>query len=253
MSRRWDGDARSARAADRGLAAGRSGASTGRRRDQAQARAGTPIGAIRAMPACRRSSISGSQNVKQVEVLWPAPRAHAPKPAASRSAIERRDLSAAGHAAGRRQAGVLRLKLDYAICEKLCVPAEGRRRAGVARAARASQDARARGRRGARAEEVALGRGRRPVDPLGAARGRPGRAAGRGRCGGARGRRDLFAEGRRRNGPCRCRADRRRTAPAAALRLRARRRCRRGDYQGALLTLTAVTPGRAIEVATRLD
>jgi len=68
----------------------------------------------------------GSQNVKQVHVLWPAPR---------------RMVEAGGTAIGytsdvifplrvepqdAAKPVMLRLKLDYAICEKLCVPAEAK-------------------------------------------------------------------------------------------------------------------------------
>jgi DsbC/DsbD-like thiol-disulfide interchange protein len=66
----------------------------------------------------------GSQNVKQVQVLWPVP-----------ERIEEAGGTAIGYASDvifplqvvPQDAGkpvVLRLKLNYAVCEKLCVPAE---------------------------------------------------------------------------------------------------------------------------------
>ena len=71
---------------------------------------------------------SHSQNVKAVTVLYPAP-ARFPDGASGTSIgyTGRRDLAAAGRAAGCGQAGDrCELKLDYAVCEKLCVPAEAK-------------------------------------------------------------------------------------------------------------------------------
>jgi DsbC/DsbD-like thiol-disulfide interchange protein len=74
-----------------------------------------------------RFNFDGSENVKSVTVLWPAPR--------------RFPDGAGGHSIGYTEAVIfpvhvvpqeankpvtLRLKADYAICEKLCVPAEGK-------------------------------------------------------------------------------------------------------------------------------
>jgi DsbC/DsbD-like thiol-disulfide interchange protein len=73
-----------------------------------------------------RFDFAGSQNVKAVEVLWPAPQR-----------IAEESLVAIGYTGditlplvivpqNAAKPVVLRLKLDYAVCEKLCVPAEGR-------------------------------------------------------------------------------------------------------------------------------
>jgi DsbC/DsbD-like thiol-disulfide interchange protein len=73
-----------------------------------------------------RFDFAGSQNVKSVEVLWPAPQR-----------IPEQGLVAIGYtgdvilplAIVPQNSGEpvkLRLKLDYAVCETLCVPAEGK-------------------------------------------------------------------------------------------------------------------------------
>jgi DsbC/DsbD-like thiol-disulfide interchange protein len=69
---------------------------------------------------------SGSQNVAGVTVLWPAPHK-----------ITEQGMTAIGYVGDmvwplaivpqdRGKPVTLRLKLDYAVCEKLCVPAEGK-------------------------------------------------------------------------------------------------------------------------------
>src|SRR5216684_4216546 len=73
-----------------------------------------------------RFDFAGSQNVKTVEVLWPAPRR-----------LPEEGLTAIGYRSDvtlplvvvpldPARPATLKLKLDYAVCEKLCVPAEGR-------------------------------------------------------------------------------------------------------------------------------
>jgi DsbC/DsbD-like thiol-disulfide interchange protein len=73
-----------------------------------------------------RIDFAGSQNVKAIDVLWPAPRP-----------IPEEGLVAIGYTGDvtwplavvpqdRTKPVTLRLKLDYAVCEKLCVPAEAR-------------------------------------------------------------------------------------------------------------------------------
>jgi len=73
-----------------------------------------------------RFDFTGSQNVKAVDVLWPAPQP-----------IPEHDLVTIGYTgdvilplAVVRENGAkpvkLRLRLDYAVCETLCVPAEGK-------------------------------------------------------------------------------------------------------------------------------
>ena len=73
-----------------------------------------------------RFDFQGSKNVKAVEVLWPAPQR-----------IPEAGMIAIGYSSGlvlplqitpqdRGKPVTLRLKLDYAVCEKLCVPAEAK-------------------------------------------------------------------------------------------------------------------------------
>jgi DsbC/DsbD-like thiol-disulfide interchange protein len=73
-----------------------------------------------------RFDFTGSQNVKAVDVLWPAPQP-----------IPEHDLVTIGYTGdvivplavvpeNSAKPVTLRLKLDYAVCEALCVPAEGK-------------------------------------------------------------------------------------------------------------------------------
>ncbi|MGZ3362949.1 MAG: protein-disulfide reductase DsbD domain-containing protein, partial [Xanthobacteraceae bacterium] len=73
-----------------------------------------------------RFDFAGSQNVKAVEVLWPAPQRIPEEGMVAIGytgdvmlpiAIVPQDVS---------KPVLLHLKLDYAVCEKLCVPAEGK-------------------------------------------------------------------------------------------------------------------------------
>ena len=73
-----------------------------------------------------RFDFAGSQNVKAVEVLWPAPQRIPEEGMVTIGytgdvmlplAIVPQDVS---------KPVLLHLKLDYAVCEKLCVPAEGK-------------------------------------------------------------------------------------------------------------------------------
>jgi DsbC/DsbD-like thiol-disulfide interchange protein len=125
---RWDGDARSAIRLIAGSA---------RPGDPAPLRAGIEI---RLQPGWHtywrypgdagvppRFDFSGSQNVKTVDVRWPAP-----------DRIPEATLTVVGYTTGpvilplavvpenRGKPVTLRLKLDYAVCEKLCVPVEGK-------------------------------------------------------------------------------------------------------------------------------
>jgi DsbC/DsbD-like thiol-disulfide interchange protein len=72
-----------------------------------------------------RFDFAGSENVRSVTVRWPAPRR-----------IPEQGLNVIGYEGGiilplvivpedQSKPVTLRLKLDYAVCEKLCVPAEG--------------------------------------------------------------------------------------------------------------------------------
>jgi DsbC/DsbD-like thiol-disulfide interchange protein len=124
---RWDGDARSAIRLIAGSA---------RPGDLTPLRAGIEI---RLQPGWHtywrypgdagvppRFDFSGSQNVKTVDVRWPAPHR-----------IPEETLTVVGYTGpvilplavvpeNRGKPVMLRLKLDYAVCEKLCVPVEGK-------------------------------------------------------------------------------------------------------------------------------
>ena len=72
-----------------------------------------------------RFDFSGSQNVKSVEVAWPAPHRFNDE---SGTTIGYKDAVVFPlHIVPQNPAksATIRLKLDYAVCEKLCIPAEG--------------------------------------------------------------------------------------------------------------------------------
>src|SRR5262249_37492548 len=68
----------------------------------------------------------GSQNVKDVQVLWPAPRLITEAGGNAIGYVGEAIFPLRVLAQDPALPVVLRLKLDYAICEKLCVPAEAR-------------------------------------------------------------------------------------------------------------------------------
>jgi DsbC/DsbD-like thiol-disulfide interchange protein len=197
---------------------------------------------------------SGSQNVKQVHVLWPAPQR---LPEGGGTSIGyARDLILPLHVVPQDSAKrvLLRLKLDYAVCEKLCVPAEAKAELLLGSASSA-QDAALAAAEAQVPRRHALGEGRtiairsvrretdsarpRVLVDVAAPAGAPV---------------DLFAEG---------------PTPQWALPVPvaldgAPEGLRRfafdldgapagASYEGALITLTAVGQQDAIEVATRLD
>ncbi len=200
-----------------------------------------------------RFDFQGSKNVKAVEVLWPAPQR-----------LPEAGMIAIGYSSSlvlplqitpqdRGKPVTLRLKLDYAVCEKLCVPAEAKVELVVA-GGTSSQDAALAAAEARVPKQVALGEGRNARHPLGPTRRRRRAAAHRGRR-----RRRLPApicspRGRRRNGRCRCRpliAG----APAGMHRFAfALDGAPPGaKFQGAQLRFTAVAGPEAIEVVIRLD
>ena len=73
-----------------------------------------------------RFDFGGSQNVKAVEVLWPAPQRIAEESLVAIGYTGDVTLPLAVLPQNAAKPVVLRLKLDYAVCEKLCVPAEGK-------------------------------------------------------------------------------------------------------------------------------
>jgi DsbC/DsbD-like thiol-disulfide interchange protein len=198
-------------------------------------------------------SFAGSRNVKHVEVLWPAPERMVDSGGTSigYSTGIIFPLRVVPQEAGKPVA--LRLRLQYAICEKLCVPAEGRSELTLA-SGRASQDAALTAAEGRVPKRLSLGEGgdlsirsvrrepgvgnkqRTVVDVAGPA--------------GV----DLFAEGPNQQWALPV------PTPVDGAPPGLRRFVFELDgaplgesYQGALLTLTAVTPGRSVEVSTRLD
>jgi DsbC/DsbD-like thiol-disulfide interchange protein len=83
---------------------------------------------------------TGSQNVKQVHVLWPAPQ-RLPEDGGS-SIGYARDVILPLHVVPQdpKKPVALKLKLVYAVCEKLCVPAEAKAELAL-NSTQASQDA----------------------------------------------------------------------------------------------------------------
>jgi DsbC/DsbD-like thiol-disulfide interchange protein len=72
-----------------------------------------------------RIDFAGSQNVKSVAVLWPAPQRIPEEGLVAIGYVSDVILPLAVVPQDRAKRVTLRLKLDYAVCEKLCVPAEG--------------------------------------------------------------------------------------------------------------------------------
>lgn len=197
-------------------------------------------------------SFDGSRNVKHVEVLWPAPE---------------RKVDSGGTSIGYstgiifplrvvpQQPGkpvALRLRLQYAICEKLCVPAEGRSELTLT-SGRASQDAALTAAEGRVPKRQNLGEGgdlairsvrreragtkeRTVVDVAGPA--------------GV----DLFVEGPNQQWALPVPTPVKGAPPGQQRFVFELDGAPTGEsYQGAMLTLTAVAPGRSVEVSTRLD
>jgi len=199
-------------------------------------------------------SFAGSRNVKHVEVLWPAPERVVDKGSTSIGYLIGVifPLRIVQHEAGKPVA--LRLRLQYAICEKLCVPAEGRSELTLA-GGRASQDAALTAAEARVPKRLNLGEGGGDLSirSLRRERGADDKERAVVDVAGPAGV-DLFVEG----------PNQQWALPVPTPVLGAPPGLQRfvfdldgaptGDsYRGALLTLTAVAPGRAIEVSTRLD
>jgi DsbC/DsbD-like thiol-disulfide interchange protein len=73
-----------------------------------------------------RFDFAASQNVKSVEVAWPAPHAFTDDSGTSIGYKDGVIFPLRVVPEDPKRPVILRLKLDYAVCEKLCVPAEGR-------------------------------------------------------------------------------------------------------------------------------
>lgn len=76
---------------------------------------------------------SGSQNVGNVEVLWPAPYRFEDTAGSSIGYVGSVVFPLRVTLADPRKAAILVLKLDYAVCEKICIPARGEARLPISR------------------------------------------------------------------------------------------------------------------------
>jgi DsbC/DsbD-like thiol-disulfide interchange protein len=201
-----------------------------------------------------RFDFAGSQNVKAVEVLWPAPRR---LPEAGLNAIGYdRDVILPLRVTAQDPAKpvTLQVKLDYAICEKLCVPAQAKAALALA-GGPSAQDARLAAAEARVPQKVALGAGQtlavrsvRREDGGDRPRILVDVAAPRGAAV------DLFAEGPTEEWglPLPVAVD----AAAGGLQrfvFELDGAPPGAKYEGALINLTAVTDGHAIEVPIHLD
>ena len=177
-----------------------------------------------------RFDFAGSQNVKAVEVLWPAPQRIPEEGMVAIGytgdvmlplAIVPQDVS---------KPVLLHLKLDYAVCEKLCVPAEGKAEL-LLTGGPSSQDAALAAAAARSTAESRPRAGHRARHQIGAARG--GRRAAahhrRRRCATRHHSRPVRRGARAGLGAAGACADRRRAGRLATLRLRPRRRTARGE------------------------
>jgi DsbC/DsbD-like thiol-disulfide interchange protein len=201
-----------------------------------------------------RFDFAGSQNVKAVEVLWPAPR-RLPEAGLNTIGYDR-DVILPLHVTPQDQAKpvTLQIKLDYAICEKLCVPAQTKAELALA-GGQTPQDGRLAAAEARVPKKVALGAGQtlavrsvRREAGIDRPRVLVDVAAPRGATV------DLFAEGPTvqwalplpvavdgaASGQQRFMLELDGAPPGA-------------KYEGALISLTAVTDGDAIEVPIHLD
>jgi DsbC/DsbD-like thiol-disulfide interchange protein len=150
----WDGDARSAMRLLAGQAAGASGNTVGD--SSGELRAGIELRLAAGWKTYWRYpgdsgvppvfDFSKSENVKSVEVRWPAPHRFTDESGASIGYKGSVVLPLRVIAQNPRRPAVLRLAIDYAICERLCIPAKGSAsleisRANISRIATASNAA----------------------------------------------------------------------------------------------------------------
>ena len=199
-----------------------------------------------------RFDFAGSQNVKAVDVLWPAPQAIPEEGGTVIGYTDNVILPLPIVPQNRAKPVTLRLKLDYAICEKLCVPAEGKAELELAGGA-SSQDAALAAAEARVPKKLAVGEGHRSRSSRFARGGRRGRASS-----------STWPRRRETRRPVRRRADADWALPVPApiegapsgtqrFAFDARRRAARRQVRGAPITLTAVAGNEAIEVVIRLD
>jgi DsbC/DsbD-like thiol-disulfide interchange protein len=138
----WNGDARSAVRLIAGSAAGSGGAPV-RAGIEMRLKAGWHTywrypGDAGVPP---RIDFAGSQNLQSVTVLWPAPQRIVEEGLTAIGYTSDVILPLAVVAQSPGKPVMLRLKLDYAVCEKLCVPAEGQAELTLASKDSAGKDA----------------------------------------------------------------------------------------------------------------
>lgn len=249
---RWDGDARSAAR----LIAGSQPAADGALRAGVEVKLKSGWHTYWRYPGDAgvppRFDFSGSQNVRRALVLWPAPQRIVEAGGTAIGYLTGVIFPLRVEALDSARPLLLRLRLDYAICEKLCVPAEAKAELALTRGA-ASRDAALMSAEARVPRKVALGEG----DTLAIRSVRRELAAVRPRVVidvAGRGVVDLFAEGPTAQWalplPAKVAG-----APAGAQRFAF-------DLDGlppgasdrnALITFTASAPDDAIEVTARLD
>ncbi len=208
-----------------------------------------------------RFDFGGSQNLKQAQVLWPAPQRIEDGGGSSIGYLGNVTFPLVVEAADKSKPVLLRLKLQYAICEKLCVPAEANVALTLAKTlSKTSVSKTAVNAQGASDDtltmaqarvprKVALGKG--STLAIRSVRREPGRVLVDVAAAGSV---DLFAEGPTEQWalPLPAKVD---GAPAGLQRFAFELDGLPpgASAQGALITLTATTPEDAIEVTTRLD
>jgi DsbC/DsbD-like thiol-disulfide interchange protein len=198
-------------------------------------------------------SFAGSRNVKNVQVLWPAPERMADGGGISigysNSIVF--PLHVIPQEAGKPVS--LRLHMQYAICEKLCVPAEGRAELTLV-SGRASQDAALSAAENRVPKRIGLGEGSElSIRSIKRERGKGDKERTVVDVAGPAGV-DLFVEGPNPHWALPV------PTPVTGAPAGQQRFVFELDgaptgekYQGTMLTLTAVTPTRSVEVSTRLD
>jgi DsbC/DsbD-like thiol-disulfide interchange protein len=198
-------------------------------------------------------NFAGSRNVKHVEVLWPAPERMVDGSGTSigYSAGIIFPLRVVPQEAGKPVA--LRLQLQYAICEKLCVPAEGRSELTLG-GGRASQDAALTAAEGRVPKRITMGEGGDlAIRSIRRERGKDDKERTVVDVAGPAGI-DLFVEGPNQQWALPVPTPVTGAPPGQQRFVFELDGAPTGEkYQGAMLTLTAVAAGRSVEVATRLD
>ena len=104
-----------------------------------------------------RFEFDQSENVKSVAVLWPAPLRFSDGDGTTIGYKNNVVFPLRIEAKDRGKPVTLRLKLEYAVCEKICIPVDAKAELSIDGKS-AANDARGRGRRGERAEAAGVAR-----------------------------------------------------------------------------------------------